>query len=129
MRKEKTRPRLRPGSKSGRGGFSAGPVRSVADLDAAEAPAVTIPETLANPTARGRRFFHIHRGGTAGRDGAADDRTADDSASHGCAEAALCACRSRGERTSDRCNRDKGSKCLVHVLGSPGDGALSQRRV
>src|SRR3954470_11893014 len=34
----------------------------VADLDAADTPAVAVPEALANQTAR-RRLFHIDRGG------------------------------------------------------------------
>src|ERR1700731_5420385 len=29
-------------------------------------------------------------------------------------DATLRACRRRGERTSDRCDRDEGSKCLLH---------------
>ena len=31
-----------------------------------------------------------------------------------CSNATLRACRRRGERTSDRCDRDEGSKCLPH---------------
>jgi hypothetical protein len=31
-----------------------------------------------------------------------------------CGDATLCACGRRGERTTDRCDRDEGSKCLFH---------------
>src|SRR6185437_6599142 len=98
-------------------------VRSVADLDAAEAPFVTIPEALANVTAA--RTFHIRRTaiisigrrrGRAGRDSAADDRAPNQSASNGSTEAALRARRCRGERGCYRCNRDEGNKRLLHVL-------------
>src|SRR5665647_44050 len=115
--KEKTRPMFRPGFNSRRR-IERRSVRSVADLDAAEAPAVTIPEALANHAAGRGRVFVIHRtaiGRAAGGDGSADERAADQSAYHGCPDAALCACGCRGERTSDRCDRDEGSKCLLHV--------------
>ena len=49
----------RPGSKIEGWRVDAVPVRSVADLDAAEAPVITIPEALANETAaRGRTLPH-----------------------------------------------------------------------
>src|SRR5471030_2657666 len=102
-------------------------LRSVADLDPAEAPAVTVPEAFANQTAGGRTVLYIHRtaiGRTAGRDRPADDGAADKSGRHACGYAALCACRGRYKRTGDRCDRDEGSKCLLHVLGSPGDWRL-----
>jgi hypothetical protein len=109
--------------------FSADRFRSTADLNAAEGPLVTIPEALTNPTAG--RSLDIYRGaigrrGSGGGDGSADNCAADDSAGDGSAEAALGAGWGRGKRTGDRCNRDEGSKCLLHVLGSPGDdGALT----
>src|SRR6266700_33877 len=108
-------------------------VGSVADLDATEAPAVTVPEALANHAAR-RRFVDIYAltiaiGRAAGGDRTTDDGAADQSGRNACGDAALCACGRRCERTSDRCDRDEGSKCLLHVLGSPGDGALGWRRV
>ena len=34
-------------------------------------------------------------------------------------DAALGAGRGRSERTGERCDRDEGSKCLLHVFGSP----------
>jgi hypothetical protein len=88
--------------------------RLVADFDAAETPGVSVPETLANETAGRRRgrFFNINRSAvsrTARGNGATDNRAADDSTSHGCAEAALCACGCRSQRTSDRSNRNEGS--------------------
>src|ERR1700754_1933975 len=109
-----------------------GAFRSVADLDTAEAPAVTVPETLANHPARGRSFLNIDRlaiGRAAGGDRTADDSAADQSCCQACGDATLCACRCRGKRTSYRCNRHEGSKCLLHVLGSPGDGVVGWRRV
>jgi hypothetical protein len=36
-----------------------------------------------------------------------------------CGDATLCAYGRRGERTSDRCHRDEGSKCLLHSRGLP----------
>jgi hypothetical protein len=68
--------------------------RSVADLDAAEAPAVTIPEALANETAGRRRVVVIHRtaiGRAAGGYGSADDRAADQSGRYACGDATMVA--------------------------------------
>src|SRR5882672_10623457 len=98
-------------------------VGSVADLDATEAPAVAVPEALANHAAR-RRLVDIYAltiaiGRAAVGDGTTDDGAADQSGRNACGDAALCACGRRGQRTSDRCDRDEGSKCLLHVLGSP----------
>src|ERR1700692_3262880 len=110
----------RPGSKIEGRRANAVPVRSVADLDAAEAPVITIPEALANETAARGRTFHIHRRtaiisigrrwGRAGRDGSADDGAANQSASNGSTEVALRARGCRSERGCDRCNRDEGNK-------------------
>jgi len=61
---------------------------------------MAVPETLSNPFATAK----IVRLGTwivARRRDA-------------CSNATLRACRRRGERTSDRCGRDEGSKCLLH---------------
>src|ERR1039458_6023385 len=115
----------RPGSKIEAWRVDAVPVRSVADLDAAEAPVITIPEALANETAAGGRTFHIDRRSAiiigwrrAGRDGSADNGATNQSASNGSTEAALRARGCSGERSCDRCNRDEGNKRLLHVLGS-----------
>src|ERR1700687_808495 len=74
---------------------TAGPyISSAPALAAADAPAVTIPEALANETAGGRRLFDIPRtaiGRAAGGDGSADDRAADQSAHDACGDAARCA--------------------------------------
>jgi hypothetical protein len=93
------------------------PVRSVADLDAAEAPVITIPEALANETAARGRTFHIHRRsaiiigrGRAGGDSSADNGATNQSASNGSTEAALRARGCSGERSCDRCSRDEGNK-------------------
>jgi hypothetical protein len=104
--------------------FSASPLRSAADLDTAERPLVTIPKALANPTAGRSLDIHrraVGRRGSGGGNSATDNCAADDAAGDGCAEAALCAGGGHGKRTGDRCNRDEGRKCLLHVLGSPGD--------
>src|ERR1700739_4798977 len=45
-----------------------------------------------------------------------------------CGNATLRACRPRGERTSDRCDRDEGSKCLLHSR-PPANDAFGQRPV
>src|ERR1700745_634186 len=113
--------------------MSVGVVRLVADLDATEAPVIAIPEAFANETAgRGRSVFHVNRAAVsrpAGGDRTADNRAANETTSDSRAEAALRACGGRCERTGDGCDRDDGSKCHLHVLGSPRDGAFSQRRV
>src|ERR1700693_4841274 len=86
-----------------------GSFRSVADLDAAEAPAVTVPEALADQAAGRGRVFHIDRA-TVGRaargDCAADDRAAEEARCDTNANATLCAGRGRCQRTRKRCNRD-----------------------
>ena len=122
-RKEKARPRYRPGfDQDAR--LARQSIRSVADLDAAIAPVIAVPEALANhPARRVGRFFHVHRaaiGRAAGGDRATDDRAAEQAGRHACGNATLCACGRRCERTGNRCDRDQGSKCLLHVLGSPG---------
>src|SRR4051794_12380169 len=97
---------------------------SAADFDVAEAPAVAVPEAFANEMAgRGRRVFHIDRAAVsraARGDRATDDCAADQAGRYARGNPALCACGRRGERSRKRCNRDQGSKCLLHVFGSPG---------
>src|SRR5438270_3694780 len=103
-------------------------------MDASEAPAVAVPETLANHPAR-RSFFDVNRrrsgiARTAGGDGSANNRAADQARGKACRYAALGACRGRKERAGNRRDREEGRKCLLHFLVSPGGGALDvQRRV
>src|ERR1700722_4826580 len=74
--------------------------RSEADSHPADPPAMAVPETLRHPFAAAKIV-------TPGTWIVARRRDA-------CSNAALRACRRRGERTSDRCDRDEGSKCLLH---------------
>src|SRR5882757_1120333 len=111
MRKKKKPGRMGRVSNSGRDRLRASAFRSVADLDAAEAPAVTIPEALANHPARGRLDIDglaIAIGRAAGGNRTADDGAADQAAYHACGNAALRVGRCRGERTSDGRDRDEG---------------------
>jgi hypothetical protein len=45
-----------------------------------------------------------------------------------CGDATLCACGRRGERTGNRCDRDEGSKCLLHSRPSCACMASGTRR-
>jgi hypothetical protein len=74
--------------------------RSEADSHPTDPPAMAVPETLRHPFATAK----IVRPGTWI---VARSRDA-------CSNATLRACRRRGERTSDRCDRDEGRKCLLH---------------
>jgi hypothetical protein len=98
----------------------------LANLDAAEAPLITIPETLTLPVTA----FHVNRGrrSLARGNRAADDGATDDAAGNRGAESALRAGRGRGERAGNHCDSKERSKCLVHVLDSPGDAAPVQRQ-
>jgi hypothetical protein len=81
---------------------------SAADSHPADSPAMTVLETLCHPFATAK--IVVWSGTCSVRGGliiAARSRDA-------CGDAALCACRRRGERTGNRCDRDKGSKCLLH---------------
>jgi hypothetical protein len=67
------------------GAINSAPIRSIADLDAAEAPAVTIPEALADQAAGGlfdidRGGCNIYRGRAACRDRPAKQRATDQAA-------------------------------------------------
>jgi hypothetical protein len=105
LRHEKTRPRFRPGFKFERERSLSG-IRLVADLVAAEAPAIAVPEALAHHAA-GRIFVHIDRrrrgiGRAAGGDRAANDGAADQAGSHARGDAAL-----RIEPASRSANRQR----------------------
>src|SRR5690349_17605123 len=90
-----------------------------------DVPGVSIPIALLLPVAarrRGRRAFVIDRsaiGRTAGSDRAADNRTTDQAGRHAGGNAALSMRRRRTERAGDRCDREKGSKGLLHFHFSP----------
>src|ERR1700758_5786831 len=73
---------------------------SEADSHPADPPAMAVPETLRYPFATAKIV-------TPGTWIVARRRDA-------CGNATLRACRRRGERTSDRCDRDENSKCLLH---------------
>ena len=77
---------------------------SAADSHPADSPAMAVPETLCHPFATAK--IVVWPGTCSVRGGiiiAARSR-----------DATLCACGRRGERTGNRCDRDKGSKCLLH---------------
>src|SRR5438270_278417 len=102
----------------------------VSDHEAAEAPAVAVPETLPNHAAGGS-FLDVHGrrsgiGRTAGSDGAADDRAAEQARRDACGHAALRAGRSGGECAGDGCDSEEGRDCLLHFRVSPGGGAEVQ---
>src|SRR5450631_2063505 len=81
---------------------------SAADSHPADSPAMAVPETLCHPFATAK--IVVWPGTCSVRGGliiAARSRDA-------CGDATLCACRRRGERTGNRCDRDKASKCLLH---------------
>jgi hypothetical protein len=78
---------------------------SAADSHPADSPAMAVPETLCHPFATAK--IVVWPGTCSVRGGliiAARSRDA-------CGHATLCA---RGERTGNRCDRDKGNKCLLH---------------
>src|SRR5262249_17678355 len=93
---------------------------SVADPDGADVPAVAVPEALLLPVAaggRGRSAFVIDRpaiGRAAGGDGSADDCTTDQAGRYAGGNAALGVRRRRTQRAGDRCDREEGSKGLLH---------------
>src|SRR5579864_8887656 len=93
-------------------------LRSVAILNATEAPVVTIPIALTHPTAGRRRRCHIDGSRLLARDCAADDRSSDNATGNRRAKGALRARRRRGER-GERCDRKQRGKCLLHVWDSP----------
>ena len=77
---------------------------STADSHPANPPATAVPETLVHPFATAK--IVVWPATCSVRGGliiAARSR-----------DATLRACRRHGERTSDRCDRDEGSKCLLH---------------
>src|SRR2546423_9805508 len=102
----------------------------VAYPDPAKTPAVPVPEAPATPGAGGTfsQYTGTAIGRAAGGDSTADDRTTDQSGRHARGYAALCARGCRCERAGYSCGRDQGSKCLLHVLDSPGGGAFGLRR-
>src|SRR6478736_587585 len=81
---------------------------SAADSHPAYPPAMAVPETLCHPFATAKIVvMPVTWSVIAGPIIVALSRDA-------CRNATLRACRRRGERTSDRCDRDEGSKCLLH---------------
>jgi len=81
---------------------------SAADSHPADSPAMAVPETLCHPFATAK--IVVWPGTCSVRGGliiAARSRYA-------CGDATLCAYRRRGERTGNRCDRNKSSKCLLH---------------
>jgi hypothetical protein len=112
----------KPGQRFGRvsnigGALRDGPLRSAAHLDAAEAPSISIPESLANKPAG--RTLDIDRGRcridrTAGGNRAANDRATDEATYKARGHATLGACRGRGERTGNCREREQGGNCLLH---------------
>src|SRR5580704_3794199 len=128
---QKARPKFRPGLERTLIRRSASSVAdfSVADLVAAETPAVTVPEALALPVAarrRGWRPFDVDRC-TAGGDRSAHNGAADQSGGYARGDATLRARGRRGERTADRCDRKEGDQGLLHFSCSlemaPREGA------
>jgi hypothetical protein len=82
--------------------------------------AMAVPETLLHPFATTKIVVLPATGSViAGPIIVARSRDA-------CSNATLCACRRRGERTSDRCDRDEGSKCLLHSRALLQDDAFGQ---
>src|SRR5450631_1665039 len=77
---------------------------SAADSHPADSPAMAVPETLCHPFATAK--IVVWPGTCSVRGGLIIAARSGD--------ATLCACRRRGERTGNRCDRDKGSKCLLH---------------
>jgi len=91
---------------------------SAADSHPADPPAMAVPETLVHPFATAK--IVVWPATCSVRGGliiAARSR-----------DATLRACRRHGERTSDRCDRDEGNKCLLHSKGPPADDALGWRQ-
>jgi hypothetical protein len=82
---------------------------SAADSHPADSPAMAVPETLCHPFAAAK--IVVWPGTRSVRGGLImAARWSRDT----CGDATLCACRRRRERTGNRCDRDKGSKCLLH---------------
>src|SRR5450755_184923 len=81
---------------------------SAADSHPADSPAMAVPETLCHPFATAK--IVVWPGTCSVRGGHMIAARSCDA----CGDATLCACRRRGERTSNRCDRDEGSKCLLH---------------
>src|SRR5712691_7690867 len=95
---------------------------SAADPHPADPPAMAVPETLFHPFATAKIVVTpVTWSVIAGPIIVARSRDA-------CSNATLRACRRRGERTSDRCDRDEGSKCLLHSRALLQDDAFGQRR-
>src|SRR6476659_339658 len=95
---------------------------SAADSHPADPPAMAVPETLRHPFATAKIVvLPVTWSVIAGPIIVARSRDT-------CRNATLRACRRRGERTSDRCDRDEGSKCLLHSRALLQDDALGQRR-
>jgi hypothetical protein len=77
---------------------------SAADSHPADPPATAVPETLCHPFATAK--IVVWPATCSVRGGLIIAAGSDD--------ATLCACGHRGERTGNRCDRDKGSKCFPH---------------
>src|SRR6201999_3739897 len=81
---------------------------SAADSHPADPPAMAVPETLGHPFATAK--IVVWPGACSVRSGFIIATRSRDA----CGAATLCACGRRGERTGNRCDRDEGSKCLLH---------------
>jgi hypothetical protein len=92
---------------------------SAADSHPADSPAMAVPETLGQPFATAK--IVVWPGTCSVRSGHIIAARSHDA----CGDATLCACRRRGERTGNRCDRDKGSKCLLH--SRPSGACLGHR--
>src|SRR6185437_14147664 len=103
---------------------------SVANPHGAVIPFVTVPIAAVLPVAADRRRGRLivvgrsaiigGRGRGAVGDGAADDRAADQAGSEADAKAVMRLRGRHGERARDRCDREGGSKGLLHFLFTPG---------
>src|SRR5579859_727259 len=129
-KRKRRSPAVRPGSSR----VSMPIVSSIADANRVIVPTVAVPIAPLLPVAagrRGRRAFIVHwsggiivRGWPAGRNRAADEGAPEQAGREADAHAVMRFRGRRGKRTRDRRDRKQGSKGLLHVGSTPGDGAL-----